>query len=270
MTQKTVLAFGCHPDDVEFTCAGTLALLRQAGWNVHLATVAGGECGSVTMSREEIRDVRLGECAESAAVLGGEFTWAGGEDLELEFSAELRAKVVDVIRKANPDVVITQPPGDYMVDHEETSKLVRHACFGAPMPNVPSPRYEHIESVPALYYTDAMDSVDIFGQPVPIGFFVDITSVIDVKEKMLACHASQRDWLRAHHGIDEYIELMKRQSAARGRKAGVEYAEAFTQHLGHGYPKDNAIVDALEDYVVRVPQATPADASGRKRERSKS
>ena len=250
MNPNTVLALACHPDDAEFTCAGTLALLRNAGWTVHLATVAGGECGSVEMGREEIRDVRLKECAESAAVLGGEFTWAGGEDLELEFSAELRAKVVDVIRKANPDVVITQPPHDYMIDHEETSKLVRHACFGAPMPNVPSPRHEHIENVPALYYTDAMDSLDIFGRSVPIGFFVDISSVIDVKEKMLACHASQREWLRAHHGVDEYIDLMKRQSAARGEKAGVKYAEAFTQHLGHGYPHDNIIADALKHHVV--------------------
>ena len=250
MTTRTVLAFGCHPDDVEFTCAGTLALLRNAGWTVHLATVAGGECGSVELSREEIRDIRLKECADSAAVLGGEFTWAGGEDLELEFSAELRAGVVDVIRKAAPDVVITQPPADYMIDHEETSKLVRHACFGAPMPNVPSPKFKHIDAVPHLYYTDAMDSVDILGRPVPVQFYVNIASVMDVKEKMLACHVSQREWLRAHHGIDEYIEHMRRQSAERGKRAGVEYAEAFTQHLGHGHPHDNVIAEALRDYVV--------------------
>jgi len=252
MNTPTVLAFGCHPDDVEFTCAGTLALLKNAGWAVHLATVAGGECGSVELGREAIRDVRLKECADSAAVLGGEFTWAGGEDLELEFSAELRAGVVDVIRKAAPDVVITQPPFDYMIDHEETSKLVRHACFGAPIPNVPSPKYPHIEKVPHLYYTDAMDSVDIFGRPAPVHFYVDITSVMDVKEKMLACHASQREWLRAHHGIDEYIEHMRRQSAERGKRAGVEYAEAFMQHLGHGHPHDNIIAEALKDYVVFV------------------
>lgn len=247
---RTVLAFGCHPDDVEFTCAGTLALLRNAGWNVHIATVAGGECGSVELPRERIREIRLKESAASAAVLGGEFTWAGGEDLELEFSHELRSNVVDVIRKANPDVVITQPPIDYMNDHEETSRLVRFACFGAPMPNVPSPTYAHIDHVPYLYYTDAMDSVDIFGRPVPVGFHVDVTTVMDVKEEMLACHASQREWLRKHHGIDEYIEDMRHQSAERGKRSGVEHAEAFVQHLGHGHPHDNIIAEELMDYVV--------------------
>ena len=251
MNDQTVLAFGCHPDDIEFTCAGTLALLHKAGWQVHLATLAGGECGSVELGREAIREIRLKECAASAAVLDGEFTWAGGEDLELEFSAELRARTVDVIRKVRPDVVITQPPADYMIDHEETSKLVRHACFGAPMPNVPSPKHKKpIAGVPALYYTDAMDSVDIYGRPVPIAFTIDITSVIDIKTEMLACHASQRDWLRAHHGVDEYLDLMRRQSAARGEKAGVEYAEAFTQHLGHGYPHANLIAEALKEYVI--------------------
>jgi len=253
MNDQTVLAFGCHPDDIEFTCAGTLALLRRAGWHVHIATLAGGECGSIELGREAIREIRLKECAASAAVLDGEFTWAGGEDLELEFSRDLRARTVDVIRKADPDVVITQPPRDYMIDHEETSKLVRHACFGAPMPNVPSPGYKHIEHVPALFYTDAMDSVDIYGRAVPIAFTVDITSVIDVKAEMLACHASQRDWLRAHHGVDEYLDLMRRQSAARGGKAGVQYAEAFTQHLGHGYPHVNLIAEALKDHVKKGP-----------------
>ncbi len=252
MAARTVLAFGCHPDDVEFTCAGTLALLHQAGWKVHLATAAGGECGSVELSRAAIRTVRLAECAKSAAVLDGRFSWAGGEDLEIEFSADLRARVVDVVREAKPDAVITQPPADYMIDHEETSKLVRHACFGAPMPNVPSPKHKPIARVPALFYTDAMDSTDIFGRPVPIGFYVDITSVIETKAEMLACHASQREWLRKHHGIDEYIEDMKRQSAARGKRAGVKYAEAFAQHLGHGYPHDNAIADALTDFVRTV------------------
>ena len=136
-----------------------------------------------------------------------------------------------------------------MIDHEETSKLVRHACFGAPMPNVPSPKHKHIDHVPHLYYTDSMDSIDILGRPVPIGFSVDITSVMDVKEKMLACHVSQREWLRKHHGIDEYIEHMRRQSAERGKRAGVKYAEAFTQHLGHGYPHDNIIAETLKDCV---------------------
>ena len=58
---------------------------------------------------------------------------------------------------------------------------------------------------------------------------------------MLACHASQREWLRAHHGMDEYLEAVKRHDAARGSCSGVAYAEAFVQHRGHAYPHDDLL-----------------------------
>jgi hypothetical protein len=60
---------------------------------------------------------------------------------------------------------------------------------------------------------------------------------------MLACHASQRDWLRAHHRMDEYIESMKRQSAQRGRQFGCTYAEAFVQHRGHPFPQSDLLAE---------------------------
>jgi hypothetical protein len=58
---------------------------------------------------------------------------------------------------------------------------------------------------------------------------------------MLVCHASQRDWLRAHHGMDEYVEAMKRYGAQRGEQIGVQYAEAFVQHRGHAYPQEDLL-----------------------------
>ena len=58
---------------------------------------------------------------------------------------------------------------------------------------------------------------------------------------MLACHASQREWLRAHHGIDEYLDSMRRFAAVRGKLLGVAAAEGFVQHLGHGYPHDDLL-----------------------------
>jgi len=56
-----ILAFGCHPDDVEFMAAGTLALLAARGYEIHIATMTGGEVGSPTLTSEEIRAQRLGE-----------------------------------------------------------------------------------------------------------------------------------------------------------------------------------------------------------------
>ena len=74
---------------------------------------------------------------------------------------------------------------------------------------------------------------------------VDISKQMDKKTAMLACHASQREWLRAHHGMDEYMESMKRHAARRGKTAGVEFAEAFVQHRGHAYPANDLLAELL-------------------------
>ena len=101
-----------------------------------------------------------------------------------------------------------------------------------------------------------MEGIDIYGEPVPPGMFVDITGVIDRKAAYLACHASQRDWLRKHHGIDEYLESMRRWSRELGKQASgkfsrqVEYAEAFRQHRGHAYPSENILASILGEKVM--------------------
>jgi hypothetical protein len=66
---------------------------------------------------------------------------------------------------------------------------------------------------------------------------------MEKKTEMLACHASQREWLRAHHGMDEYVEAMRRHSAWRGQQAGTAAAEAFIQHRGHSYPQNDLLAE---------------------------
>jgi LmbE family N-acetylglucosaminyl deacetylase len=131
-----------------------------------------------------------------------------------------------------------------MQDHEMTSTIVQAACFASGVKNmeVDVPPYEPI---PYLYYCDPMEGKDIFGKPVLPSIYVDITGEIGIKEKMLSCHASQRNWLLLHHKIDEYILAMKRFAAEQGKKTGTEYAEGFRQHLGHGFPHDNILKEIL-------------------------
>jgi len=246
---KKVLAFMAHPDDVEFTCAGTLLRLqKEAGCRIAIATATSGDCGSVTHRIDEIARIRHAEALRSAEMLGAEYYAGGCTDLFVFYDDPTLRRFVEIIRKAEPDIVITAPPVDYMLDHEMTGVTVRAACFGAPIPNFwtrdPDPA-PPLKSVPYLYYVNPLEDKDIFGRPFPPQFVVDITGVQAEKEKLLACHASQREWLRAHHGIDEYIEAMKRGDAARGKMIGVEAGEAFNQHLGHGYPADNIIAQLL-------------------------
>jgi LmbE family N-acetylglucosaminyl deacetylase len=201
--------------------------------------------GSVVLDGDEIAAVRLQECRDAAAVLGAQYYWAGWGDIEVEFGHELRVNVARVLRQVDPFLVFTQPPADYMVDHEETSRLVRNACFCAPMPNLHIPGTTPTGGVPYLYYTDAMEGKDLLGRPTPVGMYVDISSEIDLKAEMLGRHRSQREWLLAQHGIDEYVLHMRNWAAHRGAETGVAYAEVFCQHLGHAYPQDNVLLTLL-------------------------
>src|SRR3990172_824074 len=128
MAKERVLAFGCHPDDVEFMCAGTLALLAQKGYEIHIATMTGGEGGSPNLGPQQIRAKRLKESADAVAILKGHYHYAGGCDLEVEYNSVYRKRAVRVMREVDPLIVFTNPPTDYLPDHEETSRLVRNAA----------------------------------------------------------------------------------------------------------------------------------------------
>lgn len=248
--KKIVLSFMCHPDDTEFMSAGTLALLKKQGWEIHIATTAKGDCGSATQSREEITKIRRQESINSAAILDGKYHCAELDDVFVMYDKPSLTNVIKVIRQVQPTVVIAPSPQDYFIDHENTSHLIRTACFACGIPNVETEGVEAYGFTPYLYYADALEGKDIFGKSVEPTIFVDVSSVIDIKEKMLCCHKSQRDWLMAHHGMDEYVESLKRQGRMRGEQIGVEYAEGFRQHLGHGYPQDNILKKELKDLVI--------------------
>jgi LmbE family N-acetylglucosaminyl deacetylase len=136
-----------------------------------------------------------------------------------------------------------------LIDHEVSSAIVRNAAFFAGVPNLKTEPLKPFRPVPYVYYADPVESKDIFGRPVEPTVIVDITSVIEIKSEMLSCHVSQRDWLLKQHGIDEYIHAMLARSQQCGRPIGVEYAEGFRQHLGHGYPQDNLLAAELGSLV---------------------
>jgi LmbE family N-acetylglucosaminyl deacetylase len=246
---KTILAFMAHPDDVEILCAGTLVRLqREHGARIAIATSTSGDKGSIEHGPAEIARIRNGEGKKAAALIDAEFHCLGSNDLMVMYDPPTLAGAVEIVRRVQPDVVITHFPDDYMVDHEITSKLVRTACFAGGVPNfltgaiAPAPL---CSAIPHLYYADPIEGKDLLGRRIEPAQIIDISSTIDMKEKMLACHASQREWLRAHHGMDQYIISMKQWSALRGKEIGAEYGEGFRQHLGHAYPQDNLLGELL-------------------------
>ena len=249
---NTVLSVLAHPDDAEFLCAGTLIRLqREHGWEVHIASMTPGDCGSVDRSADEIAAVRRQEGANAASLIGATYHCLEERDLLIFYSERPLERLTRLLRQARPTIVLTHSPADYMLDHEMTSTLVRAAAFGAPVPNFfagqqHAPPLPHI---PHLYYCDPIEGKDALGRAVVPAFCIDVSKAVETKAAMLAAHASQRDWLVKHHGMDQYIESMRQWGGQRGRSCGVAFAEGYRQHLGHSYPQDNllgALLGALK------------------------
>jgi LmbE family N-acetylglucosaminyl deacetylase len=241
--KEVALSVLAHPDDAEFLCAGTLVRLRQLGWEVHIASMTPGDCGSTQHTPEEIAQIRRAEGARAAALIEATYHCLEERDLLIFYHERPLERIVRLLRTVRPRLLLTHSPQDYMIDHEMTSTLVRAAAFGAPAPNFCRDRNHPpaLDHIPHLYYCDPIEGKDSLGRPVEPGFRIDISSVIETKAAMLAAHASQREWLLKHHGMDQYLQAMRDWSARRGTEAGVRFAEGYRQHLGHSYPQNNLL-----------------------------
>jgi LmbE family N-acetylglucosaminyl deacetylase len=244
-----VLALHAHPDDIEFQCAGTLALLREAGYAVTMATMTPGDCGSAEHDAEAIAAIRRGEAMAAADLIGADYLCLEFRDLAIFNDDESRRRVTEALRRVRPDIILTAPPVDYLCDHEMTSLLVRDACFTASVPNYATRQWEPappLNRIPHLYFVDPIGGTDRDGRPVEAGFSVDVSRVFEIKRQMLACHASQRDWLLRQHGIDEYLNNQAAWGAHRGSEIGAAQAEGFRQYLGHPFPHDNLLKSLIQ------------------------
>jgi N-acetylglucosamine malate deacetylase 1 len=220
-----VLAIGCHPDDIEVSCAGTLARYVKQGHEVIMCHVANGDMGHVVIMPEKLREIRAKEAQNSGRVIGAEvLTCDIGDLVVYEGQKEQRDKVIDVIRYARPDVIITHSPDDYMPDHVAVSKLVFDAAFTASVPHYQTVQKQTAALTP-IFYMDTLAGLSF--KPTE---YVDISDTIEQKISMLENHVSQMKWMRDHDNID-FAEFVRSCARFRGIQCGVKYAEAFTQCL---------------------------------------
>ena len=240
-----ILAIHAHPDDIEILAGGSMALLAAAGHQLTFVTMTPGDCGSVEYASEEIARIRRQEAVNAAAIIGAQYICAEFRDLAVFNDDSSRRRVCELIRVVRPELVITSAPIDYHCDHEATSALVRDACFGASAPNYHSGSAPALDAIPHLYFMDSIEGTDRDGRPQLSDFHLNIASVFERKRDMLACHESQRNWLRKQHGIDDYIVQMEKWSRAVGKRCGVEYAEGFRRYPGHPYPQTPLLQELL-------------------------
>jgi LmbE family N-acetylglucosaminyl deacetylase len=216
-----VLAVGAHPDDLEILCAGTLARYVAEGHEVVMCHVARGDRGTFEHSREEITRIRHEEARRAAAIAGAGHATLDVPDAEVDASSpQQRAAMVQLVREAAPDVLLTHASNDYMTDHNETSRLVFDASFMATLPRFETASPHHPRVTP-LYFMETVSGLGF--EPTE---FVDISSTIDTKLAMFEAHRSQLDWLRDHDGVD-MLDNIRTSARYRGQQCGVSYAEAF-------------------------------------------
>jgi len=251
---KRILAVHAHPDDIEFLCAGTLALLAEMGHHITIATMTAGDCGSVETSLEDTALVRQNEAAAAAALIGAEYACAGFGDLCVFNDDSSRRRTTELVRTARPDIVITASPVDYHPDHEATSMLVRDAVFASSVPNYRAGPPRPLAAIPHLYFMDPIEGRDRKGQVVDPDFAIDVTSNFSKKSDMLAAHESQRSWVRKQHGVDDYMASMERWTAKRGAQFGVSYAEGFRQYVGTPYPRSRLLQDLVAGNLIVAPR----------------
>lgn len=218
-----VLAIGCHPDDIEVACAGTLAKYKKLGHDVTVCHVTNGDMGHVEIMPPELRLMRIQEAKNAGAIAGIKVVTLDIGDLVVyDSDRKQRDALVEVIRAEQPDVMITHSPTDYMPDHVAVSKLVFDASFAASCPHYSNPNDAAPANVVPLFYMDTLAGVNFMPTE-----YVDITDTIDMKLEMLECHVSQMKWMRDHDHID-FAEFVKSCARFRGLQSGVNYAEAFT------------------------------------------
>ncbi|WP_256758373.1 PIG-L deacetylase family protein [Cohnella sp. WQ 127256] len=225
-----ILAIGAHPDDIEISCAGSLAKMVRAGHEVVICHASDGDKGHYKIPAEELIPIRRQEAQQSGGIINAKVISLGLRDGEVTAEKEsTRSLFIDLICSVQPDIVITHAANDYMPDHVAVSRLVFDTTFLATLPGA-SKNYPVAKKVPALYYMDNLSGIDF--QPT---IYVDITDTYETKVEMLKQHQSQLVWLKEHDGVD-ILDFMQTLSKFRGIQAGCAYAEGFIQHMAWARP----------------------------------
>ena len=254
---KSAIAIGAHPDDIEFYMAGTLVLLKRAGWETHYLNVGNGCCGSVEHDARQTRIARRAEAKRAAKVLDAHFHESLCNDLEIFYELKLLRRLAAVIRDVKPNVVLTHSPVDYMEDHTNTSRLAVSAAFAHAMPNFRSaPPCAVAEYDVTIYHAMPHGLRDPLRRLVVPGAFVNVSSVQGIKRAALAEHKSQRNWLDISQGLDSLsakLDGMAREVGKLSRK--FKFAEGWRRHLHYGFSTSDLdpLREALgKDYLVNM------------------
>ena len=235
--------------------AGTLSLLVKAGFEPHMMNVARSNLDSNELPEAEITRIRRKEAERAANVIGATYHPPIADDLMIFYEDKLLRQITAIVREIRPTIVLLPSPNDYMEDHTNTCRLVVSACFVRAMRHyVSDPPREPTEQDVTLYHAQPHLNRDGMRNLVVPELFVDITSEIDMKLKMLGCHESQQQWLGETQGLDDYLSSMQlagEEVARLSGRQGWTYAEGFRRHSHVGFSANDhdLLAEVLADHV---------------------
>jgi LmbE family N-acetylglucosaminyl deacetylase len=226
-----LLAFGAHPDDIEFGCGGIIAKETRAGRTVHFVICSRGEAASSGTPAQ-----RVIEANRSAALLGArlEFIELDG-DAHLEVRAAHAIKLAGIIRRVRPGIVLAPSlAANQHPDHPRLGELVRDACRLARYGGVRELRKSPAHAVGQLFYyavTPEAEPSDI----TPVLVDVSGPEIMKAWTSAMKAHATQVS-------ARDYVELQLTRARAHGLRAGVGHAIPL-------FPNDPLVLDSLADVV---------------------
>jgi bacillithiol biosynthesis deacetylase BshB1 len=220
-----ILAFGAHPDDVELGCSGTIAKEISLGKKVGIIDLTRGELG--TRGSVEIRNQ---EAAAAAKILGVSIR----ENLDMRdgFFVNDEAhqmKIIQMVRKYQPEIVICNAIDDRHIDHGKGSRLVSDACFLSGLMKIETEIHGEKQAAwrPKLVY-HYMQWKNLIPD-----FVVDITGFNEKRVEAILAYSSQfynsnSDEPETPIASKNFLESLNYRPKDLGRLIGTDYAEGFT------------------------------------------
>ncbi len=234
-----ILAIGIHPDDVELSCSGTIAKHIAFGKKVGILDLTQGELG--TRGNAELRSK---EANEAAIILGVSFrTQLNLKDCFFENNEENQKKIIEIIRKHQPEIILCNAISDRHPDHGRASKLVSDSSFYSGLIKIETHSDNKIQQAwrPKAVYHYLQDQ---FIHP---DFVIDISDFIDIKHKAIMAYSSQfynpsSNEPETPISSKHFIETINSKMSILGRDIGVKFAEGFTVNR---YPGINSLFDLV-------------------------
>ena len=220
-----ILAFGAHPDDVELGCSGTIAKEVSLGKKVGIIDLTRGELG--TRGSVEIRNSESAKASENLGV-------SVRENLDMRDGFFIndeahQLKIIEILRKYRPEIVLCNAITDRHIDHGKGSKLVSDACFLSGLIKIETELNGKKQQAwrPKVVYHY------IQWQNIEPDFVVDISEFLDKKMESVLAYGSQFYDPNSNEPVTPitsktFLDSVKYRAEDLGRLVGVEYAEGFT------------------------------------------